>query len=403
MERKHIGIGTYRMSVDVDSHIESINYAIENGCCFIDTATNYKKGKAEELIGFVIDKHIQKEVKIITKAGYVDEAHVSSFKEDSFLINEKFYHSIDSSYIDYMLNNSLKKMRMDSIHSFLLHNPEYILSTLNDESLFYKMVKTAFLKLEELSDEGLIECYGISSNTFALHGEKNHIDVERLLEIANEISSNNRFKMIQFPFNIYENRALEKRYSNKKYNLFEFCKKNKIKTFINRPFIGTINRRPVPIVIYEDLALKDLNNNVFRDFVQKLSKIISEKEVSKIIETEAFLFLKENEKKFKSDKLLRIFIKNHLYVVFEKEKIVMSTKLFEIIEWLYNELLNHIKYRVSLFNKNIKEKICSQNPEFNKNESYASILCRLYLKQGADVVLTGMRKIEYVDKIKHLF
>lgn len=388
-----IGAGTYRMNVEVNEHIESLKYAVDKGCRLIDTASNYQKGKSEKLVGEV--KQLGDNIKIITKAGYLDHEDISMFKDVSFNINNQFYYSFHPSFIGYKIKKSLERFGSSSIDTFLIHNPEYLLP-LFGKDVFYKMLKKSFEFLEVLVDEKIINNYGISSNTFATYDDPNHINIEKIVSIVNEISYQNNFKFIQFPYNLYERKASDKIYFNSQFNLFEFSNFHGIKTIINRPFTGNLNKKPVRIAIYDDIKKNELDADAYTKFINS----IKNNRVKEIEQTEVFLFLRENWNNFKSEKLLSLFFEDKIISTLEKNHIDFSNdEINKSIDLFYDSCLNQIKKRISLYNQSIKKKICDKNPEFNEEETYATILCRLYAKEGADIILTGMRSKKYVDDL----
>lgn len=394
-----IGYGAYRVSIENKSHLESLKYAINCGCRIIDTAPNYSNGDSEKLIGEILKNETTKDLKIITKVGYLDDVDVEIFKDYSYLIKNEFYFSIHPKFIEYKISKSLERMKIDSVFCMMLHNPEYLFSEMDEKSV-YEEIKKSFQYLETLVKENRIQCYGISSNLFAEYDQSNYLKLEKVLAIANEISEDNQFKFIQFPFNIYEVKALELRFGNQRTNLFEFAKSNGIKTIINRPFIGSVDKKPIKIVVYSNAKDFDLNKNYFDQFNRKLKEITNSiNSLSKEIED----FLKENWINFKSEKLLRLYFQNILYKYFEEANITTMKDFNEILAEFYHGCLAHIKYRITIYNLRLKEQILNQNPEFSRTDSFAATLIKLYRKQGADIVLTGMRKIKYVEEMKTVF
>ncbi|MYE90582.1 hypothetical protein F4X33_16480, partial [Candidatus Poribacteria bacterium] len=53
-----IGYGTYRVHDQNETHVETLETAIEAGCNLIDTSSNYTDGGSETLIGNVLEKMI---------------------------------------------------------------------------------------------------------------------------------------------------------------------------------------------------------------------------------------------------------------------------------------------------------------------------------------------------------
>jgi aryl-alcohol dehydrogenase-like predicted oxidoreductase len=399
-----IGIGTYRMNTESIQHIEALTYAIEKGCKLIDTASNYGKGKAEELIGKVMTEKtlINSKIKIISKAGYVDEEELNNFLECSYKINNSFHYNISPSFIEYKIKLSLKRLNTKKVYGYLLHNPEYLLSCMNEKE-FYTLIKKSFIFLKGMVEKGYIEYYGISSNTIT---SKKEINIEKLVDISNEISKYNHFKILQFPFNLYEKDAEKKKYENDELNLFEYAKKNKLITFINRPFTGSVNSRPIPIVSYESEDFSDLISlNAYSEFKETLEKITKNKGIIIPIDSiEQFHFLKENWDKFKSEKLINLFVHQEIEPILKNYCLTRDD--LQVNDLLINLILKIsrvIKQKIHIHNQKIKTELCKKNKNYDINESYASILCKDYMKSGADCVLVGMRKTIYVDNVSDLF
>lgn len=171
-----IGLGTYRMSNRSKEHKSALLKALERGCQLIDTASNYTNGESERLIGEVLAENPDYNPFIISKAGYIQGYIYENLKSSQLLDKiEKYeiegnnsYHSIDPKFLQFQISNTLKALKRDKLDLFLLHNPEYMLkSNFCDQDNYYHKIKEALLFLEELTSQGIIDGYGISSNTFA--------------------------------------------------------------------------------------------------------------------------------------------------------------------------------------------------------------------------------------------
>jgi aryl-alcohol dehydrogenase-like predicted oxidoreductase len=128
---------SYGTTKDSES-IEALQYAVDQGCNFIDTADVYGHGHSEELIGKALEG-IRKEIFIATKVG------------------GDFYHSpsrqnFDAEYIRFALENSLKRLNTDYIDLYQLHNPPLYL--IQDGGVFEILYK--------LKSEGYIRAIGLS-------------------------------------------------------------------------------------------------------------------------------------------------------------------------------------------------------------------------------------------------
>ena len=145
--------------------------------------------------------------------------------------SQDLWHCISPDFLENQISLSLQRLNLEQIDVYLLHNPEYFLtySIISDperrEREYYRRIKNAFIHLESEVKRGRISYYGISSNTFAEKETKqNFTSLEKVIEIANEISDQNHFAVVQFPMNIIESGGmnnLESAKSNQ--NFFTAC------------------------------------------------------------------------------------------------------------------------------------------------------------------------------------
>lgn len=113
-----------------------VQEALQAGITFFDTAPNYGQGKSEEILGEVL-QGTEDRVFINTKAGHNSEGQID--------------FSLDA--IRRSIDQSLKRLRRDTLDSVILHNPEP--KILRGETKHYELLK-------ELKDQGLIHGFGVS-------------------------------------------------------------------------------------------------------------------------------------------------------------------------------------------------------------------------------------------------
>jgi aryl-alcohol dehydrogenase-like predicted oxidoreductase len=161
---QRIGFGTWQLggestfggkvngwaNFDAKEAEKAILFAIENGVTFFDTADGYGKGQAEIFLGKIIGNNPQ--IKICTKFGN---------KEDSA---GKAYQDFSQTWLVEALENSLKRLKRDNIHTLLFHSPP-------DDFDWANYDKTV---LKRLVQDGKIQEYGVSSKT--LKGVKNVLE-----------------------------------------------------------------------------------------------------------------------------------------------------------------------------------------------------------------------------------
>ncbi|MBI1882968.1 MAG: aldo/keto reductase [Chlamydiae bacterium] len=196
-----IGGGSYGPVEDVQS-LEALREAMAHGVNFIDTADIYGKGHSESLIGEVVEG--RDDVFLATKAGW-DFSHG--------LVRANF----DVSYLAFALEESLQRLKRNSVSLFQLHNPPV------------ELTQNKFLleSLRKWKEKGKIDFYGVS-----VHGpEEGKIWIE-----------NTDVQVIQIVFNLLDQRPL-------------------------RDFFGLVRERGVGIIAREPLACGMLTEKYSKDVV----------------------------------------------------------------------------------------------------------------------------------------
>lgn len=265
-----VGFGTYRCHVDVPQHKEALKLALDKGNNLVDTSPNYTDGNAEVLISVTLNEEIvwddieRKNVVVVSKAGYIqgenmDIAREREQKEQPFPEVVKYqsglWHCIHPEFLEDQITRSLARMHLDTLDIYLLHNPEYFLSnaaklrSFNPEKVrkeFYERIRRAFVKMENLADEGLIRWYGISSNGLPVSPDSpDFVSLARVWEAYEEACRENgkttakgRFAVIQLPFNWVEHQAAtlaNNEYQGKQYTVLQLAQKLSLGVLINRP------------------------------------------------------------------------------------------------------------------------------------------------------------------------
>lgn len=249
------GFGSYRVTSDSRDHYKALRLALRSGVNLIDTSSNYMDGKSEELTGLLLESEPgvrREDLVIVTKAGYIQGRNLDIVNRRAsegnpykgvVTCSESLLHCIHPEFLSDQLSLSLDRMKTAYADIFLLHNPEYYLSYttgLDQNTLrknFYAGIKEAFEHLETEVEKGRIKYYGVSSNTFVEKPSlRNFVSLEMLHTIAQEISADNHFAVVQMPMNLMEKNALVN------YNLqkgekstLRFAASNNYGVLINRP------------------------------------------------------------------------------------------------------------------------------------------------------------------------
>ena len=160
-----IDYGINKQKPSLEKSLEILNYSIKNDIKTFDTAQDY--GNCEEIISNITNQNVN----IITKINF---------------------HSKDNNIIDYDLisqkvNNSLHNLKLKSLHTLLLHR--------FDDFLCKDLVDNLF----KIKNNRIIKNIGVSVYT---------------VEEAIEVLKDERFTIIQIPFNYLDNQWNNEEFKN---------------------------------------------------------------------------------------------------------------------------------------------------------------------------------------------
>ncbi|BCB04613.1 aldo/keto reductase [Bacillus sp. KH172YL63] len=135
-----MGLGCMSLGTDEAAAKEIVQYALDQGINYLDTADLYDFGRNEEIVGNAI-RHVRDDVILATKVG-------NRWND----VEEGWRWDPSKSYIKSAVKDSLSRMKVDYIDLYQLHG-----GTIEDN---FEETIEAF---EELKKDGLIRHYGISS------------------------------------------------------------------------------------------------------------------------------------------------------------------------------------------------------------------------------------------------
>lgn len=256
----HAGFGGYRVDYRIAPHVLALEEALTSGVNLIDTSANYGDGNSEMLIAIVLEDlidrgHIRREeVIIVTKGGYIQGQNYERALErvrqgnpfpEVVEYDTGLWHCIHPEFLDDQLHRSMSRMNVDHVDVYLLHNPEYYLSwavkrgqTVEQARHEYdRRIQAAFEWLEAQATAGSISYYGISSNTFPKPlDEADFTSLEQIFAIAESLSPDHHFRVIQLPINLFERGGvLELNQSNGTETVLEFAHRQGLGVLVNRP------------------------------------------------------------------------------------------------------------------------------------------------------------------------
>ncbi len=255
-----VGFGTYRGGEDNPDQAQALREALLAGCNLIDTSTNYTDGGSEKTVGMVVRTLEAKlpggrpGVVLVSKVGYVQGSNLELAQAreqsgtpfpDMVKYSPDCWHCMSPEFIDAQLTLSLKRLEMPSLDVYLIHNPEYFFSDADHRQSktplperreeFYRRIEAAFRQLEKEVERGRILHYGVSSNTFGTtEDDTEFTSVSAMWKIAQEISPNHHFSVVQLPANLLESGPFLNR-NNEGVSAVEFCRRNGLGVLVNRP------------------------------------------------------------------------------------------------------------------------------------------------------------------------
>lgn len=253
------GFGGYRVSAEIDDHVNALMHAICHGINVIDTSTNYTDGASERLVGHVLDrlareKQVHREqVVIVSKIGYLQGQNYALSRQrkqegrpfaEVVPYGRQLEHCIHPDFIEDQLTRSLERLRLETLDVLLLHNPEYYLKWAVREGAdirtaretFYERIRRAFLQLEDEVARGRIQAYGISANSFVSNVDAiDLVDLERLWQIARRIRPDHHFEVIQFPLNLLESNAVLEPNQAGGRSVLSAARAHRLGVLVNRP------------------------------------------------------------------------------------------------------------------------------------------------------------------------
>jgi len=283
------GFGGYRISSGVGHHEKALSTALRSGINLVDTSANYADGGSETLVGQVLDNLIaggqvqREQIIVISKVGYLQGQNFAlsqkrkgqgrSF-QDLVEYGEGLEHCIHPEFIEDQLTRSLTRLNLETLDGYLLHNPEYYLGWAHKSGLslesarkeYYRRIRAAFEHLEAEVEKGRIRFYGISSNTFpGVADDPEFTCLETVWEIAEAMTADHHFGLVQMPFNLLEPGAVLEANQPDGKSPLAFAAKKGLGVLINRPLNAFGTGRL--------LRLADLSQNERMDTNDIIAKI----------------------------------------------------------------------------------------------------------------------------------
>jgi len=220
-----VGLGTYLgdPTETVDGEYERALVAgLEGGCNVVDTASNYRCGRSERVVGRALERADvdRSAVVVATKggflpfdgdrpddpAGYLRERFVDDGPVDPADLAAG-QHCIAPAFVDAMVDRSLDRLGVETVDCYYVHNPETQLRIRSREAV-YDQLEATFERLERRVDAGDIGSYGVATwEAFRRPPDHDsHLSLPTVIERARRAAETVGreecgFAAIQLPFN----------------------------------------------------------------------------------------------------------------------------------------------------------------------------------------------------------
>ncbi|ELZ61553.1 MULTISPECIES: aldo/keto reductase [Halorubrum] len=222
-----VGIGTYlgepTPAVDEASR-EAIGLALRSGVNHVDTAANYRCGRAERVVGEALrDAPVDREsVVVATKGGFLPFDGERP-DDPSAYVRERFVdpgivapddlangaHAVTPEFLEWSLDRSLDRLGLESVDCYYVHNPETQLAARSREEV-YDLLEAGFETLERRRAAGDLGAYGVATwDAFRVpEGDDAYLSLAEVLSRAERAGEavgpddDHGFAAIQLPFNV---------------------------------------------------------------------------------------------------------------------------------------------------------------------------------------------------------
>lgn len=392
-----IGFGCHHASTG--AHADALAHALHLGCNLIDTSSNYQGGRAEILVGSVLQQVKDKPVFVMTKGGSVSGVNLPYLQKLRSLdpsqivqTGEQSFHCIHPDYLDAQLDVSRQRLQRDCIDGYLLHNPEYYLlnGTEPNHEEYYARLSNAFAYLEEQASCGKIRYYGISESSGLT-------DIQRLATIAAGLSSNHHFRLVQFPFNLVENRP------GSGGNMAAVVKANGLVSLGNRPLTIRQNGKTYKLVKYthrvSEASVLEAMDGAFSEIEAQIARRQLTMELTDVhIINYLYLQWRNLETDTFFADLYSMYFMPFVDDLFSGNILPDAARAFDELRTQLTSYIQRKMYRES-------RAFLAEHGYDNifQSKHLARKVCRQYLSEGVDHVLIGMRDGKYVDEMAPLF
>ncbi|CAD7696553.1 unnamed protein product [Ostreobium quekettii] len=214
-----LGVGTYLGAEDEQTDKDvtaAILQSLSRGWNVIDTASNYRHGRAERCVGEVFRAlhHVKNQglrrdsIFLSTKAGFISDALRDKLMKESKIVQSDLAQGVNCIHTECIrasLQESLENMGIRTVDLLYLHNAAETYIPAIGRPSFFALLRKAFIELEDLKRQNHIRSYGLATwNCFRTRpGDRLYLSLEEVVELAREVGGRNHgFRYIQLPISL---------------------------------------------------------------------------------------------------------------------------------------------------------------------------------------------------------
>eukprot|EP00877_Chromochloris_zofingiensis_P007465 jgi/Chrzof1/2972/Cz12g06160.t1 len=221
-----LGMGTYLGEADDltdEQTLCALLFTITHGWNVIDTASNYRNGRAESTVGKALSLllagiHASDFAKgradvtrdalfISTKAGYLSPTLQQTLLTKGLISHGDVVgggHCMAPACLRASVEESLEKMNIETVDLLYLHNAAESQLPVVGLEVFLQRLKAAFLELEMLKTQGKLRGYGLATwDCFRVASTSNlYLSLQDVVDVAVDAGGEDHaFMAVQLPFN----------------------------------------------------------------------------------------------------------------------------------------------------------------------------------------------------------
>jgi hypothetical protein len=382
--------------------------SIKEGIKLIHFESHCFNSHAQESVGEVVNQLIYDEVLVrdsiylCLKSGYFDSKYS---KGDDFesRVDSNFIHNLNPEFLKQDITDSLIRLGLDSIDSYIIQDPDYFFNRDNvkkeakvvQKKLFYDYLLELFVYLETEVKRGRLSSYGICFDNFVFRDDFVELfNVEEFFALLNNQISNHHFLVFECPFNLIDTHL--KTQDNVGSFLAQF-KTNNVFVITNRPFYTHYKNMSFHLSDYpepEEISLLEIEDMIHAgiDLEHNLKQQLTTFEDTQS-EVDYLIFFEQLSNYYDSTKGILTFqniVNKGIYPAVEQYMNLLQgksylNKIHDVVDNYFSYFNFTIKsmtnYLVLLHNSDafqLKRKLFELNPNYNPDLQLRSLALSAY-------------------------